>query len=309
MHPSEHLVAVVLLSSRQDYQLEQEAAARRAAAEAGLSIEVAFADNSPFVQIKQFFEYINRPPGARPAAIVAELAGLPAAFSRVARAALTSHIGWVELTSDLPREGSLARQLHAEHPDEIVASVAIDEKAIGRIHAEQCRTLLPRGGNILYLEGPGLSAAVRARRSALEEGLQGSGISIAKTLVADWTEHGSERVSVEWLDRHSTNSCAPSLVCSQNDAMAMGLRRVAVARHLAWARAPLLGCDGLPDGGQRYVRRGIMTATVVKPITSSFGVRLVSQALRREAIPTATVLEPMSFPGSENLSEARHALA
>ena len=309
MYPSEHLVAVVLLSSRQDYQLEQEAAARRAAAEAGLSIEVAFCDNSPFVQIQQLFEYIHRPPGARPRAIVAELAGLPAAFARVARAALTSHIGWVELTSDLRREGSLARELHTEHTDEIVASVAIDERAIGRIHAEQCRALLPGGGSILYLEGPGLSAAVRARRSALEEGLRESGITIAKTLVADWTEHGSERASVEWLDRHSTSSHAPALVCSQNDAMAMGLRRVVVARRLAWACVPLLGCDGLPEGGQRYVQRGILTATIVKPITASLGVRLVSRALLGEAIPTATVLEPLSFPGAEKLIGARSAVA
>ena len=61
-------VAVFLLTDRQDFQRAQEAAARTVAARTGLRIEVAFADNSPVLQIKQIYSCINRPPEARPAA-------------------------------------------------------------------------------------------------------------------------------------------------------------------------------------------------------------------------------------------------
>ena len=130
-------VAVFLLTDRQDFQRAQEAAARTVAARTGLRIEVAFADNSPVLQIKQIYSCINRPPEARPAAIVAELAGVPAGMSQVALAALAAHVGWVTLS---PETLTLER-LRLQFPGELVTSVTTDDEEVGRIHAAQCRAL------------------------------------------------------------------------------------------------------------------------------------------------------------------------
>ena len=41
--------------------------------------------------------------------------------------------------------------------------------------------------------------------------------------------------------------------------LAAGVRRVAVPRHLEWARISYLGCDGLPSGSQKHVEDGLLT--------------------------------------------------
>ena len=60
-------LALFLLSNQQDFQLEQEAVAREAAARMGMTIEVAFNENSPLTQIQQILDITHRPvPSARP---------------------------------------------------------------------------------------------------------------------------------------------------------------------------------------------------------------------------------------------------
>ncbi len=247
------MIAVLLLNESQDFQREQGAAARSAAAQEGVKIEIAYS-GSPIAQILQILAYIHRPPPSIPTAIVAELTGAAEAFASAARAVLDKGVGWVGLS------GSTAPSLQAlreEFPGKLAVSITTDEEAIGHIHAGQCRALLPAGGTILYVEGPGLQHEVRARRRGFEERLQGSAILIGKTLAADWTEEGAERAASAWLAGPSGQRFQPALVCSQNDSMAMGVRRAALAGSARWAGCPFIGCDGLPNQGEWLVKEGI----------------------------------------------------
>ena len=289
------MIALLLLNEWQDFQREQAAAARDAAAREGAQIEVAYSDNSPITQIHQILEYLRRPTPSIPTAIVAELAGAAEAFVSVARTALGKGVGWVGLSGGAPT----LQALREEFPGKLAVSITTDEEAIGRIHAVQCRAHLPTGGTILYVEGPGLQHEVRARRRGFEEGLQGSVIAIGKTLAADWTEDGAERTASVWLASPSGQRFLPALVCSQNDSMAVGVRRAAQATGVRWAGCPFIGCDGLPNQGKQLVEEGMLAATITKPVTAGMGVQCAIRAAAGLFSSQDLVLAPHPYPGAD----------
>ena len=137
---------------------------------------------------------------------------------------------------------------------------------------------------------------VQARRQGLEKGLRGAQVTIDRTLAGDWTDESAEHAVTTFLDRSSGQRFLPALVCAQNDEMAVGARRVAVGRHPDWARLPYLGCDGIPGGGQKYVREGLLAATVVKPITTGVAVVQAVRGMLRGERPRDIALAPESMP-------------
>jgi len=299
MEPWSRLITVLLLTDGQDFQRIQEQSAQDACDRAGFQIEVAYADNSPAMQMRQVLEYVDRPLNLRPAAIAIELASAPAAFTQVAKSTLSAGVGWVELSSG----ASAVELLRREFPGHLVASVGVDETAIGELQAAQCRALLPNGGVILYVEGPSVNVIVKARRLALERCLEGSSITIGKSLAADWTEEGASQAAVAWLQQASVGRVQPALVCAQNDAMALGVRKVARAQHAGWAGVPMLGCDGVQSVGQRYVKEGILAATIIKPATAGPAVEWIVRTLGGQKLPRQVVLVPTSFPAVEELTK------
>ncbi len=296
--PWARLITLLLLTDGQDFQRAQEQSAREVCEKEGFELEVAYADNSPFMQIRQVLEYVERPLNTRPAAIAIELASAPSAFTQAARATVSAGIGWVELSSG----ASVVQSLHHEFPGHLVACVTADEEAIGQLHAAQCRALLPKGGTVLYVEGPSVNAIVKDRRLALENGLRGSLITIAKTIAADWTEEGAKCATIAWLRQASARRIHPDLVCSQNDAMAAGVQKAARAERVGWAGVPMLGCDGVPSVGQQYVKEGTLVATVIKPVTAGPAVDWVARSIRGETLPHHLVLRPTSFPAVQELA-------
>jgi hypothetical protein len=84
--------------------------------------------------------------------------------------------------------------------------------------------------------------------------------------------------------------------------MAIGLRRVAMERFPRWEGTPVLGCDGLPEGGQRHVTEGILRATVVKPVTAGRAVELAAAALQGGGAHSSEVLAPRSHPPLPSLA-------
>jgi ABC-type sugar transport system substrate-binding protein len=290
-------VAVLLRCEHQEFQQAQAAAAIEVGRKECVSVEVAFADNSPFTQIRQVHAFAKRPPELRPAAIIIELVGATEGYATTARSVMSMGMEWVEVSGLAPS----IPLLRAEFPQRFVMSVTTDEEGIGRIHAKQCRALLPTGGNILYIEGPSLQPEVQARRKGLEDGLKGTRIAIGRTLDGDWTEESAQRTMNAFLHR-SPEPAMPALVCAQNDEMALGSRRVAVARHLEWARIPYLGCDGLPGGSRKYLEEGHLTATVIKPVTTGVAVDQVARALRRKVQPRDIAVAPKSLPPLDTIA-------
>lgn len=291
-------IAVLLRCEDQEFQRAQADAARVAGKHADASIELFFANNSAFSQIQQVLALIKRPAAERPTAIVIELVGGAEGYMSTARAALSEGIEWIEVSGI----ASSVPTLRAEFPERLVLSVTTPEQDIGRIHATQCRKILKEGGGILYIEGPSLQPEVKARRIGLESSLLSSRIKIEKTLGGDWTDESAERAMATFFDR--PHDFIPALVCAQNDEMAMGIRRVATLRDPAWAMIPYVGCDGLAAGGQKFVREGLLTATVIKPVTTGVAVTLVAGGLSSGARARDVTIAPESFPTIEQLAEA-----
>ncbi len=291
------LIVVSLLTARQEFQRQQEQDARAAAGRGGLRVEVVFAENDPATQIRQLEGFIRLPPDERPAAFVIETVAA-VGFEKIARAALTARIGWVVVSSRAP----YLETLHREFPGALVTSATIDEMEIGRIQGRQLLALLAAGGNVLYVEGPSMSAATIFRRRMAEQELKGSKVAIAHTVSGDWTAAGAEWAVSSWLGVDESREARFDLVAAQNDEMALGARAALSAQRPEWS-GPFTGCDGLVNGGQRYVREGQLAATVVKATTAGPGVELVTRSLRGEAVPPQVVLPPASFPPLEELKK------
>jgi GntR family transcriptional repressor for pyruvate dehydrogenase complex len=114
-------------------------------------------------------------------------------------------------------------------------------------------------------------------------------------LSADWTTAGGERVVKSWLRLKTNEGRRPAVIVAQNDEMASGARRAALAHDPEWRGVPVLGCDGLPEHRERgpcgragrrvaarkprSARRGRADAAVVPP-----GKR-AAQALRPRGRP------------------------
>jgi ABC-type sugar transport system substrate-binding protein len=289
-------VVLSLLSDQQEFQLMQAEAARESAARAGLELEALFADNNSVVQVHQLFRHIHAPEGARPRAIIVEtVAG--EGLERVARNATSAGIGWLLLNRAVGYLDAL-RQERSELP---IASVSVDNLEVGRIQGRQLRALLPKGGRVLYLQGPADTSAAKERLAGAQKALESGGIEL-RVLNGDWTEEGAERTLNTWLRLKTTEGQAPVAVCAQNDAMAVGARRALLAHRPDWKGILFTGCDGLPNGGLRHVQTGELTATIVTPLPAGAAVTLVARAIAGERVAPELRLPPRSHPGEDELA-------
>src|SRR5205823_11208610 len=86
--------------------------------------------------------------------------GLP----QVARAAADAGIGWVVLNREVGYVSQL-RKLCASP----VFSLAADNQEIGRIQGRQLAALAPKGGVVLYIQGPSDADASKLRSAGMLE--------------------------------------------------------------------------------------------------------------------------------------------
>jgi ABC-type sugar transport system substrate-binding protein len=206
-------------------------------------------------------------------------------------------VGWV-LVSDRAR---YLEALRGEFPGKLVAATCVDNLEIGRLQAQLARALVPGGGRILAVEGPSATAAAIQRRRGLEEGLRGSKLQIGKTVTADWTIAGAAKGVDQWLKLLGKSAPKPDLVVANNDEMALGAVQALQAARPEWGKLPAIGADGLPGGGQRQVREGLLAGTVVTPATAGTGVEVAARALAGQPVPPVTLVPVHLLPSLEEL--------
>jgi ribose transport system substrate-binding protein len=284
---------VSLFDQAQEYQKLQGEAARTAAARLGLEVEVVYGNLDPATQSRQIEQALQGPEERRPAAVVVQPMSV-AVLEPVARGALQAGIGWVSLDPAVYLES-----LQRANPGKLVAVLTADGRAMGALQARIASALLPRGGSVVYLEGPPLAPSVIDRREGMQEGLRGTAIKVTKTLHGDWSEASGTKAAELWVRLGKV--ARPDLIAAQNDAMAAGVRKALGTWKPEWLEVPITGCDGLPEGGQRMVREGILVATVIQPITAAPALELVARALRGEKVEPTTRLAPRAFPSVEEL--------
>jgi ribose transport system substrate-binding protein len=295
-------IVVALLNEDQEFQQVQAQDARETGRGLGIDVEVHFAQGHAVVQIQQLFKHIHAPEGERPVAILVE----PAAgdgLERVARNAVKAGIGWILINMTAGYLDGMRR----EHPGLPIGMVGSDQKEIGRIQGRQVVRLVGKHARALCVQGPAESNVTQERFLGFKETL-GAGCEV-RTLNGDWTEAGAERAVTAWLRLKTAEAFRPDVVASQNDSMALGARRALVKQHPDWRGVPLVGCDGLPQGGQKLVGQGELAATIVTQSNTGPAIQLLQRWLGdRKELTRETLIAPQSFPAVEKLA-ARGAAA
>src|SRR5215467_4698688 len=291
------------MTEENDFQLEQAASARRAAEDPHLDLQILFAGNDTITQSTQILRAIQGDASLRPDAVIFEPVG-GTALPQVARAASSTGIGWCVLINIPEYLSDLRRSAKAP-----VFAVGTDQEEIGRIQAKQFAALLPRGGSVLYIQGPSEHFAAKQRtlglQSALPQNIRISGLR------GNWTEEGAARSVTSWLKLTSANKIRVDLVAAQNDLMALAARKVLqgagdVGDRDRWMMVPFAGVDGLPKTGQAWVRDKLLTATVVMPPCAGHAVSLMMNALtKQKPVPEKNWLAPESFPAFEELHPSK----
>jgi len=290
-------ILVSLTTKDNDYQRAQAASVDSVAKRMGALVEIVYADNDPVNQSQQILNAIQKKDHGI-AAVITEPVGT--GMLQVAEAAIKAGIAWAVLNREIDYAARLQKSSGL-----LVFEVGVDQEAVGHIHAAQLAKLVPGGGTVLYIEGPAAGSAARLR-SLGTTSKKPANIEL-KILKGNWTEESGHKTVASWLKLSTSKSAGFVAVVAQNDAMAIGARK-AFSEHSDtgershWLSLPMLGCDGLPETGQQYVRRGQMAATVVYPLVAGIALEMYLKA-KASGTPIAerTLAAPTSFPPVEAL--------
>src|SRR5712691_1942284 len=297
-------VLIALTTNDNDYQLEQAQAAEEAARRLGISIQIIHADNDAINQSQQICKIIQSSTNSRPDAVVFEPVGATA-LPQVARAAVTAGIGWVVLNRDVDYLAELRT-----YPVPCFA-ISSDHEEIGRIQGRQFGALLPKGGTVLYIQGPSESSAARQRTAGMYETKR---VDIhVKTLKANWTEASAFKAVTSWLRLSTSRESRVDVIAAQDDSMVVGARKAFQEQgsdRERWLALPFTGCDGLPKTGQAWVRSGLLAATIFVPPNTGTALEMLVKALHADIKPPERKLTlPVSIPSLEELASSRWARA
>jgi len=296
-------VLIALMTNDNDYQIEQASAATQAAGKLGVEATIVYADNDAVNQSTQILKAIQAASEERPDAVVFEPVG-GTALPQVARAAASAGLGWVVMNGEADYIPELRQTCKAP-----VFMLSSDHLETGRIQGKQFAALLPGGGSVLHIQGPSENVAAKERLLGMME-VKPANIHLT-TLKGRWTEESAQRALRSWLALSTSQKANVGLICAQNDAMAIGARKVFqeipnAAERERWLSLPYIGCDGLPKTGQAWVRSGLLTATIYLPPLAGQAIELLHGAYEHGKIPPARVqVPPVSIPALETLKPTK----
>ena len=292
---------ISLLMEENHYQKQHASAAKAAALRLGVDVEIQYAGGDAITQCEQLLEAIQSSKETRPDGIVCAPVGTT--LIQVARQAAAAGIGWAMLN----REVEYIAELRSRHESPIF-SVSVDQAEIGRIQGRQIGALLPEGGLVLYLLGPSGNSTAEQRLTWMQT-VKPSNIQV-RTLIGDWSQQSAHKAVSRWLQLRTSHTIPVNLVAAQNDDMALGARR-AFEEHTRgeqrerWGRLPYIGCDCCPAAGEDWIRRRLLTSTVVLPPTAGIALETMVRAIQTKSkAPERTIVAPVSYPALEKLAPA-----
>jgi|SRR5215475_4942 len=296
-------ILVSLTTNDNDYQIEQARAAEQSGRKCNVDLQILYADNDAINQSTQILKAIQAARDERPNAIVFEPVG-GTALPQVARAAVSAGIGWAVLNRDANYIPELRQTGKAP-----VFGVSSDHVEIGRIQGRQCAALLPTGGAVLYIQGPSENSAAKERTLGMQEA-KPTNIHLTM-LKGQWTEESSQRAVRSWLKLTTSQKANIDLIAAQDDSMAVGARKAfqelpSEIEKERWLELPYLGCDGLPNTGQAWVRSGLLTATIFIPPNTGQAIEMLVDALQNGKTPPERALtSAISVPPLETLRASK----
>ena len=291
---------VSLTTTENDYQMEQSRAAEEAARKLGVDLQIIYADNDTITQSQQLLNIIQSRSDSHPDGILFEPVG-GTALPQVGKAAVTAGIAWVVLNREIEYIADLRRAYRMP-----IFTVAANHEEVGRIQAKQIAALLPKGGSVLYIEGPAENYAAKQRTIGFYEAKPTS-VQV-KSLRGQWTEASAQKALSSWLRLSTSRQTRIDAIVAQNDAMAVGARKAFqeitdIRERDRWLSLPYTGVDGVPKTGQAWVKSGLLAATVVVPTNTDVGLEMLVRAIQTGAQPSErTLTSPRSFPTTEDLA-------
>jgi|SRR5271165_1140923 len=284
----------LLVVENNDYQAQQILSAQSVANRLGIQLTVIHTEHDAIVQGEQVLKLLHSEPADRPDGILFEPVGTP--LAQAARVAASNGVGWVVLNREFVDYLPGLRQQYATP----LFSMTTSHTDVGRIQAEQIAHLIPKGGTVLYIQGPSDNDAAK-RRSAGMLAAKPANVDV-RALRGLWTEESAQHAVSQWLGLSIAKELALGVVAAQNDAMALGARKAfqeqaSGANRERWLHLPFIGCDGLPGTGQTAVRRGLLTATVIIPANAGLAVEMLASALQTGKQPAECIhTEATSYP-------------
>ncbi len=290
---------VSLTTTDNDYQIEQSKAAEEAGRKLGVDLQIIYADNDTITQSQQLLNIIQSR-DSHPDGILFEPVG-GTALPQVGKAAVAAGIAWVVLNREIDYIADLRKTYRVP-----IFTVAANHEEIGRIQARQIAALLPKGGSVLFIEGPAENYAAKQRTVGFYEGKPQS--MQVKSIRGQWTEASAYKAISSWLRLSTSRQTRIDAIVAQNDAMAVGARKAFqeisdIRERDRWLSLPYLGVDGVPKTGLAWVKSGILAATVVVPTNTDMGLELLVRAIQTGSQPAErTLAAPKSFPTVDDLA-------
>jgi len=289
-----------LTNAENDYQLEQVTAAEEAAKRLGVQLRVVHSGNDAIDQSQQLLKIIQSHSDSHPDGIIFEPVG-GTALPQAARAAAVAGIAWVVLNREVDYISELRRAYNIP-----AFTLTTDHEEVGRIQGRQFAALLPEGGSVLYIQGPSESLAAKQRSAGMFE-TKPVEVQV-KLMKAQWTEASAYRAVSSWLRLSTSHQTPIDIIAAQDDSMAMGARKAFeelpnTTSRERWLSLPYLGCDGLPNSGQAWVRKGSLAATVYIPPNAGSALEMLVKAIQSGVQPPEqTLTVPVSFPAIDSLA-------
>jgi ABC-type sugar transport system substrate-binding protein len=286
-------ILVSLVSNDNEYQREQSRVATHAAQRLGVDVNVIYADGDAINQGQQILECIQGPPADRPDAVICHPAGT--GLTQVAQAAISAGVGWAVVNRDVDYLGALRSS--SKLPSFCVTT---DQREIGRIQSKQMSAVLPNGGLVLYIQGPSGAFSAEERTHGMQT-TKPSNVQV-RMIRGRFTEESGYQAVKQWLSLSTSRQTQLDMICSQNDALALGARRALEEEKALSERIVFTGCDAAGEIGRDRVLKGILAASIVLPPTAGLAVETFINAFQNGVQPPEqTMLKPTSFPTIDEL--------
>ena len=301
----------LFVNSVEGYQGCIVAEVKQAAAREGLEVEVFHAGYNAPQQAQDMVRFANRNADKRLCIFV-----IPEADAirdgdiesdptfHLAERVLQKGVGLIMLNHG--RE-DLITALRARHPELPVTLVEIDNVEFGRMQGRQLRALVPKGGTVLCVRGHQFDTACRDRTNGMREELRAVSGIVVEEIDARWDADLAEPGVYKWITSPNRRQSPLHAVVAQNDHMGQAakqalLRAAKDVGRPELAHVPILGGDGLPDFGLRWVREGILTATVCVTLPGALAVEQLAQYWRSGTpLPAVTKSPVRSYPELSSL--------
>jgi ABC-type sugar transport system substrate-binding protein len=296
------LRVVVSLPNDNAYQHEQATVAKATGEFLGLELQVLHANDDSITQSQQLLEIIQSRPENRPSAILVEPV-TATGLRRVAEAAVGAGIGWVISNSDVDYIRQLSKS--AQVP---IFTVSQGQNEIGRLQGKQMAALLPQGGSVLMIEGPGMSSVSVQRHEGMETARPRN---VQLTILrSKWSEESAAQSVSAWLKLATSRAEKYHLIAGQTHELALGARKAFQAidnpeQIKKWLELPFLGI-GIANQVKSLVDRHVFAAAVVTSVTMELALRLLVRALESKVQPAErSIVEVASYPDLEKLAAKR----